>query len=77
VLSLVPSTFLRIRSDDDESSSSSSESSEDDECIELEVNSDGSTLDENPWSYSPLIAQFGLLTISFGIGYLFGRRTKP
>ncbi|KAL3800391.1 hypothetical protein ACHAWO_008758 [Cyclotella atomus] len=81
VLSLLPSTFLRLRSNLDDSGSESSESSEssskDSECIELKRNSDESTFNDNPWCSSPQITQLGLFAISFSIGYLFGKRTKP
>jgi hypothetical protein len=80
VLSLVPSNFIRLRSDD--SSSDSSSSCEEDECSELYEQS-LANYDTPPgfsWQtaskVSTILSQLGLLTVSFGMGYLIGKKTN-
>ena len=78
VLSLVPSTYLRLRcSNDDDSSESSDSSSEEDEvCSELHDNSTECN-DTSMWRITNEKAlQLAVLCISFGVGYIFGKRTK-
>lgn len=75
VLSLLPSTFLRLRSCGDDSSTDSSDSSTiEDECSELQpCRMISATRYTSKWT---MILRLGLLSTSFYAGYLFGKRQK-
>jgi hypothetical protein len=86
VLSLVPNSFLRLRLDNESSTDSSDGGSDEDECSESSTNNSSlasvaPSIDYfEPGSYwrisNQMFVKVGLLSATFAIGYLVGKRKK-